>query len=88
MRYVVLHRDGTTWVNRYGNGLHVPFIHAGTVEEAVEEAIDKTGCETPMYLTFDVSIGKIVKPLSGWKVEPFGAERVFPRDDGGGYQEG
>jgi hypothetical protein len=72
MKYIVLHRSGTTWVNLVGNSLHVPFIDAETVEDAVCKAIARSGhTRAPMFLVCSPDGWFVVTPQSDWKVDPF-----------------
>ena len=68
MKCIVLHRNGTMWMNNVGNSLHVPFINAYSVEEAVEEAIRRAG-KAQSYLVIHPKGWAVVRERSGWAIE-------------------
>jgi hypothetical protein len=77
-KYIVLHQQGAQWLNKVGNSLHVPFIDADSIEQAVNMAVTKAG-EAPMYLVMSLNGCSVVSPESKLRVEPF----VEPEPFGG-----
>lgn len=75
MKYIVLHREGTKWMNLVGNSLHVPFIEAESPTLAAHTARALAG-DAPMYLVSSVEGWVTVTPMKVWKVDAFSEEEL------------